>query len=379
MKIDQLVYANNQFNGNVTLGEQAQWILVFGSGKLICQNELFDQIKHLYPKGYIMGCSSSGEIHSSQVEDDTLVITAVYLEQSTVVFSEFDLGQESDCFAVGKHVFESIDQESLKHVFILTEGLNINGSKLVEGMRENNHSQIPITGGLSGDGADFKNTYVLANAYAKSNQIVVAAFYGDIQSGCASVGGWDTFGVERIVTKAHNNILYEMDGKPVLDLYKEYLGDLAKELPSSALLFPLSIRERDSGYSYVRTILGVDEEKKSITFAGDIPVDSYCRLMKANTNNLIEGSRQAVELSREMIEGKHPDLAILISCIGRKLVLKQLVDEEVQVVKDLVGDETIITGFYSYGEISPYKKDTICKLHNQTMTITLLTEGNGHE
>lgn len=374
MKIDQLVYSNNQFQGEATLGDKAQWILVFGSSHLICQSELFDQIRKLYPKGYIMGCSSAGEIYSGNVADDTLIVSAVFLEKSSVVFSAIDLQSNDDYHLVGKKIMESLSKEALKHAFVLCEGLNINGSQLVEGMRENNPTHLPITGGLSGDGADFKKTYVLANDYAKSDQIVVAAFYGDIITGCASMGGWDTFGVERIVTKAENNVLYEMDGKPVLDLYKEYLGDKADELPASALLFPLSIRERGSGYSYVRTILGVDEEKKTLTFAGDIPVNAYCRLMKANTNNLIDGSRQAIELSHEMIGEKPADLAILISCIGRKLVLKQLVDEEVQVVKEHLGSDTIISGFYSYGEISPYKKDTSCELHNQTMTITLLSE-----
>ena len=374
MKIDQLVYTNNEFVGQVTIGNKAQWVLVFGCSELIQKAELFDHIRRTYPNSYIMGCSSAGEIHSNTVTDDSLIVTAVYLEKSSVVFSDFELSGDSDYHLVGKEIIESISTEGLKHVFILSEGLNINGSKLVEGMRENNKSNIPITGGLSGDGPDFKKTYTIANDYAKSNQIVVGAFYGKIKTGCASEGGWDTFGIERIVTKAINNVLYEMDGKPVLDLYKEYLGEKAKELPASALLFPLSIRERDTGYSYVRTVLGVDEEKKTLTFAGDIPVNSYCRLMKSTTNNLIEGSKQAIILSSEMIGRQQVDLAILISCIGRKLVLKQLVDDEVQVVEDLMGRETVITGFYSYGEISPYKNDTVCELHNQTMTITLLAE-----
>ncbi|PKM50992.1 MAG: hypothetical protein CVV02_08645 [Firmicutes bacterium HGW-Firmicutes-7] len=374
MKIDQLVYSGNKFKGKVTLGEKAQWILVFGSSHLINETEIFDQIRNLYPKGYIMGCSSAGEIHDSNVTDDTLTVTAIYLEKSSVVFSAFELESNADYNFTGKKIINSLKADDLKHIFVLSEGLNINGSKLVEGMRDNNRKNLPITGGLSGDGSDFKATYVIANDYAKQNQIVVAALYGDIKTGCASMGGWDTFGVERIVTKAHDNVLYQIDGKPALDLYKEYLGEKSKDLPASALLFPLSIRERQSGYSYVRTVLGVDEDKKTLTFAGDIPVNSYCRLMKANTNNLIDGSRQAIELSNEMISSQQADLAILISCIGRKLVLKQMVDEEVLVVRELIGTDTTITGFYSYGEISPYKKDTSCELHNQTMTITLLAE-----
>ena len=374
MKIDQLIYWKGEFDGDVTIKEEAQWVLVFGSSELIQSTELFDEIRKMYPNSYIMGCSSGGEIFGAAVIDDMVIITAVYLEKSSVKFSRYDLSDGECASQIGKKIMDSIVKEDLKHVFVLSEGLNMNGSKLVEGLRENNETNVPITGGLSADKVLFKNTYVIANDYAKQNQIVVAAFYGDIKTGCASMGGWDTFGIERIVTKAVGNVLYEMDGKPVLDLYKEYLGDLAKDLSKNVLLFPLSIRERDSGYSFVRTVAAIDEEKKSLTFAGDIPVGSYCRLMKSNPYNLIEGSKQAISLSKDMIGESKIDMAILISCIGRKLVLKQMVDDEVQVVEDTVGKDTAISGFYSYGEISPYQKDTTCEFHNQTMTITLLTE-----
>lgn len=374
MKIDQLIYWKGEFDGDVTVKEEAQWVLVFGSSELIQSTQLFDEIRKMYPNSYIMGCSSGGEIFGAAVIDDMVIITAVYLEKSLVKFSRYDLSDGECASQIGKKIMDSIVKEDLKHVFVLSEGLNMNGSKLVEGLRENNETNVPITGGLSADKVLFKNTYIIANDYAKQNQIVVAAFYGDIKTGCASMGGWDTFGIERIVTKADGNVLYEMDGKPVLDLYKEYLGDLAKDLSKNVLLFPLSIRERDSGYSFVRTVAAIDEEKKSLTFAGDIPVGSYCRLMKSNPYNLIEGSKQAISLSKDMIGESKIDMAILISCIGRKLVLKQMVDDEVQVVEDTVGKDTAISGFYSYGEISPYQKDTTCEFHNQTMTITLLTE-----
>ncbi|HCC07495.1 MAG TPA: hypothetical protein DEP72_04985 [Clostridiales bacterium] len=374
MKIEQLSYDLNVFKGEVTLGDLAQWVLVFGNRNLIGDTNIFDKIRGMYPNAYIMGCSSSGEIRDNIVTDESLVLTAVYLEKSKVVFSSFDLESSKDSYEVGKKIINSIEREELVHLFVLAEGININGSKLVDGMRTEAGVEVSITGGLSGDGANFKETCILANEYAKSNKIVVAAFYGEIKTSCASVGGWDTFGPERLVTKSEDNILYEMDGKPALDLYKEYLGDLASELPSSGLLFPLSLRDKDSEFSYVRTILGINEEDKSLIFAGDIPKNIYCRLMKANNDNLINGSKQAGEFSLETFDSESAELAILVSCVGRKLVLKQMVDEEVDIVKETFGDKTSITGFYSYGEISPYKKGTQCELHNQTMTVTLFSE-----
>ncbi len=376
MKIDQLMYHSNQFFGEATLGDNAQWVLVFGEGRLLCDHRIFEHIRDLYPHAYIMGCSTAGEIHENAANEHSLSITAVMLDKTQIKFSSYPLhnSESSESYETGRRIISELEQDGLKHVFVLCEGLHLNGSRLVEGMRERIKGNVPITGGLAGDGTDFGTTYVMCNEVAKPDQIVVAAFYGKLRTGCASVGGWDTFGIERVVTKSKDNVLYEMDGKPALDLYKEYLGEKAKELPSSALLFPLNVRLNGSEKGIVRTILSVDEDEKSLIFAGDIPVNSFCKLMKSNNNNLVIGSATAAEFGRDMLDAEKIELAILISCVGRKLVLKQRTDEEIEAVREVVGNNTIITGFYSYGEIAPHKKDTECELHNQTMTVTFFSE-----
>lgn len=373
MIIEQVTYADNAFRGESILGSRAQWVLIFGSGELLRENAVIDGIRQMYPEAYLMGCSTAGEIHADIVADNTLSITAVAFEKARIEFQSHEMGHHH-AFEAGKKIISGIRTEDLKHIFVLSEGLNINGSQLVLGMRSAIDVNIPITGGLAGDGTAFKTTVLVGDDYARPDQIVVAALYGDIQIGCASYGGWDTFGIERLATKTEDNILYELDGKPALDLYKEYLGEKSAELPASALLFPLSVRIKDTEESYVRTILAVDEEKKSLIFAGDIPLNSYCRLMKSNSSKLIDGSMEAAERSMEMLGSGRVQLAILVSCVGRKLVLKQRVDEEIEAVRDVVGVHAKMTGFYSYGEISPYKRNTLCELHNQTMTITLMSE-----
>jgi hypothetical protein len=124
----------------------------------------------------------------------------------------------------------------------------------------------------------------------------------------------------------------------------------------------------------VRTILAVSEADQSMTFAGDVPEGSYAQLMKANFDRLIDGAVGAARASQRSLTGTSPDLAILISCVGRKLVLKQRIEEEVEGVRDVVGEHTVLTGFYSYGEISPFAAGASCELHNQTMTITTFRE-----
>ena len=148
----------------------------------------------------------------------------------------------------------------------------------------------------------------------------------------------------------------------------------AAELPGSALLFPLGMKFDEDSDTIVRTVLAVDEEAGSMTFAGDIPEGAHVRLMKADFDKLIDGANLAAEHTTHGGGGEGDKLAVLISCVGRKLTLGQRIDEEVEAVQEVLGDGATITGFYSYGEISPVVESSVCELHNQTMTITTFAE-----
>jgi hypothetical protein len=230
----------------------------------------------------------------------------------------------------------------------------VNGSDLVTGLQSSLPKNVVVTGGLAGDGSRFQKTLVGLNEQPTEGKIIAVGFYGNnLTVSHGSMGGWDPFGPERLVTKSSANVLFELDGQPALSVYKKYLGEYSDELPGSALLFPLSVKLNDSDESVVRTILSINEDDQSLTFAGNIPVGSYARLMKANFDRLIEGASNAAMNSLQKLQ--KPDLAILISCVGRKLVLNQRIEEEVEVIRDILGKTTAITGFYSYGEISPNK------------------------
>jgi hypothetical protein len=111
-----------------------------------------------------------------------------------------------------------------------------------------------------------------------------------------------------------------------------------------------------------------------MTFAGDIPQGGTAQFMKTNVDDLVDGATAAAEASLTGLGDKRPELALLVSCVGRKLVMKQRVEEEVEAIRDIFGMETKIAGFYSYGELCPFRYGQECRLHNQTMTITALAE-----
>jgi hypothetical protein len=230
---------------------------------------------------------------------------------------------------------------------------------------------------LAGDGERFGETLVVGNGPPAGNTVAVGAFYGErLRVCCSSFGGWDPFGPERLVTRSRENVLYELDGKSALEIYKQYLGDYAHGLPATALLFPLSVRFEEDEKGLVRTILRIDEDEKSMIFAGDIPKGAYARFMKANVNRLVDGAAKAAKncLCTDRCHDQGPDLAVLISCVGRKMVLKQRVEEEIESVHEILGPRTAFAGFYSYGEIAPPSPGEKSELHNQTMTVTTFLE-----
>ena len=379
MKTQQQHFINNKWADlNSTSGfnsKNAQFVLAFGSNELIKNKEIFDHLNQSYPNANIISASTSGEIIGDGVFDDTVVVTAVEFEKTKVKAAETNVSKHKNSYETGKFLMQQIDAPDLVSVFIISDGTKINGSELVSGLNENNSKQVPVTGGLAGDAARFSKTFVGLNKVASEGNIIAVGFYGDkLKIGHGSFGGWDEFGKERIITKSDKNVLYEIDDKIAIDLYKEYLGPYVDELPGSALLFPLSIKIDGSEKNLVRTILSMSEEEKSMTFAGNLPVGSKVRLMKANFEKLIDGSSIAAKYSIGYHDEKQPQLAILISCVGRKLILQQRSYEEVEAAKNIFGNNTSITGFYSYGEISPFNPSATCELHNQTMTITTFTE-----
>lgn len=379
MKIEQKKWTQEsgwQTVKDNSLKDTAQLVFYFGDSSFLENPQYFQEVKSFYPNAHVIGGSTAGEIMDTEVLDNSLTVTAVQFEGTTIQTVKVKIDAMEHSEEKGIELAKTINKEGLVHVFLLSEGLHVNGSSLVKGMMSQLPKDVAITGGLSGDQDRFKKTVVGLDATPEPDMIVAIGFYGTrLRVGYGSMGGWDSFGQDRLVTKSKGNVLYELDGKSALALYKTYLGEQAKGLPATGLLFPLSLRLKGRETGLVRTILAVNEQDGSMTFAGDIPEGTYVRLMKANFERLVDGAAGAASMSHESIGKTSPDLAILISCVGRKLVLKQRVEEEVERVKETLGQTTAITGFYSYGEICPVTPtEKQCELHNQTMTITTFSE-----
>ncbi len=348
-------------------------VVVFGASSYHDDPGPLLEVVAAYPDSVVIGCSTSGEIHGVAVEDESIAVAVMQFEHTDLSVACAPLGDADDSFDAGRQLAAVLNSPGLKSMFVLSEGITVNGSALVAGINDVVGANTVVTGGLAGDGADFTRTWVLADGRVRQGAVVAVGFYGDrLLVGHGSKGGWDIFGPERTVTRSRYNVLYELDGRPALDLYKEYLGDLAAELPASGLLFPLALRSGDEE-PLVRTILAVDEDAKSLTFAGDVPEGARAQLMRANFDRVIGGAETAAAHAAGHGAGSGEIVALAISCVGRRLVLGERTEEEVEATLDVLPDHTMQIGFYSYGEISPYASGA-CDLHNQTMTMTTFSE-----
>ena len=360
---------------------EAHLVLYFGGRELLA--EAAQQLGRMFPRARIVGCSTGGQILGDDVSDDTLVAVAIRFAATTVRLAHASLGEAADSRICGETIGRALQGNDLAGIFVLSDGLHVNGSELVAGIADAVGPHVPLSGGLAGDGAAFGETLVGADCAPRSRLVAGIGFYGrSIRIGTGSAGGWDVFGPRRKVTRSSGTVLFELDGKPALDLYERYLGeDDAKALPGSALLFPLQIFDpQRPDHIVVRTILGVDREARSMTFAGTIPQGWVTQLMRGNFDRLATGSgeaaRQAAATMAAATMGamRGEGVAVLVSCIGRRLLMGQRVADEVEAAGAELDPRWARLGFYSYGELSPHAASRRCELHNQTMTVTTLCE-----
>lgn len=357
----------------MSLSEQAQLVVLFASGNIAASLESpLQKIRDAFPAACIVGCSTAGEILDVQVNDSSIAGIAMRFEHTDIRTAFVDNHQDNLAVAVDQLVTQ-LHGNDLRYVMLFSEGLHIDGSALARSMQQRLGNDVIVTGGLAGDGERFSRTAVIHNDTVSSHGIVAVGFFGErLRIGHGSLGGWDPFGPTRTITRSHGNVVYELDDMSALQLYKRYLGTYAESLPATGLLFPLSIRADNENDELVRTLLAIDDDTQSMTFAGTMPQGSKVRFMKANFDRLIDGAAGAAGSAKQSLD-TDPEIALLVSCVGRRMVLGDLAEEELEAVRETLDDDTTLIGFYAYGELSPLS-DRGCELHNQTMTITTLAE-----
>jgi hypothetical protein len=381
MRVAQLTWSDTA-GWAVAPGERthADLVFFFGSRQALACGARYRELRAMYPDAHILGCSTGGQIRNQDVSDDEIAAAAIRFDATPLGVACEPAPAPERSRACGEAIGRALAAPSLVGIFVLSDGLNVNGSELVAGIIGAVGKQVSVTGGLAGDGAEFRETLVGADCPPRKQVVAAVGFYGTaIRIGHGSAGGWDEFGPRRQITHSRGNVLFEFDGEPALDLYERYLGeDEARGLPGSGLLFPLRIFDPERpDHDIVRTILAVDHQARSMTFAGDVPEGWTAQLMRGNFDRLAAGAAMA---ARQAADGVGPgrtgsdQVAILVSCIGRRLLMGQHTADELEAASAEFGPHIPQLGFYSYGEISPHRVSGVCELHNQTMTVTTIAE-----
>lgn len=381
MKIEQIIlFPGADLNAELRVLRELEpdLVLAFGALPFFESPQLADTLSCLAPHAVVAGCSTGGEIAADRVHDGSCVVTAIRFERTRVAAASTILGGMCDSCAAGERLAAELAAEDLAAILLFSTGVAVNGSALVRGLRAGVPRYVAISGGLAADAGAFQRTWTLDAHGAADNRVVAVGLYGkDIRAGCGSFAGWEPFGPARQVTRCEDNVLFELDGRRALDIYKSYLGEYARGLPRSGLLFPFEMlgpeQERTGVY---RTMIGMNEEDGSLVLAGDIESGSYLTLMHASADKLIGGALLAALEAKDWYGGQADGggLALLVSCVGRKLVMGDRIDEEVEAVAGILGSGTAIAGFYSNGEISSASSRGGSRLNNQTMTVAWLRE-----
>ncbi len=329
------------------LDSESTLVLVFGGTPYLDDASALERLSVAFPKSVVLGCSSAGEIHGGQIRDGSLSVAVMKFERTRLQLTSAEVSKELPSDMAGEQIARALAAPDLRAVFILSDGLVVNGTDLLRGIHRVVGTNVTVTGGMAGDGSRFARTWVFTGGAPRSGVVAAVGLYGDdVRVSHGSRGGWDVFGPERVVTRSVGNVLYELDGEPALALYKSYLGDRAAGLPATALLFPLALRRSDAAQTVVRTILSVDEEHNTMTFAGDVPEDAVAQLMRANFDRLIDGASEAKVIRHVVLPGLKP---VALFCIVLSTVSGlEMFDEPMVLTQGGPGDSTLTVVMFVY-------------------------------
>ena len=379
MKIEQVTWSEAtdwRFeSGESRLGGRAQVVFLFGSAARIKASRAFELCQRTYPNAHVLGCSTAGQIQGTEVSLDSVAITALEFERTPVAVARVSMDGPEESFQAGQKLIRSLDPHGLRHVFVLSEVLQVDANAVIAGINIAIPPGVTVSGGFSADGDRQQLSHVWCDGDPVQSSIAALGLYGDnLKVGSAATGLWGQFGPLRVITKSIGNLLYELDGRSALGIYKEYLGELAAALPAAGLLFPLAVSVGSTGRSVLRGLLNVDEATQSMRFAGSMPEGAQVRMMMGGIEQLLDDTWVAAKQSAAPLGSTPAELSILVSCNGRRHVLKQRVEEEVEAVGEVVGEQAVLSGFYSCGEIAPISPGERSELHNETLAITTLAE-----
>lgn len=368
-------------------GNSPTLTLVFASSHY-AQEELIKGVRSVSGGCPLTGCSSAAQISPAGIIKRSVVV--IFISSNTVRTS-IGLGQKlsQDSRSAGQRCArESIVKESSREgrmsrsLFLMfPDGLTAKGEELIRGEQEVLGASFPIVGGASGDEFLFRETYQYYNDCVYTDSVAGVLIGGGSKIGFGIRHGWQPIGKSHIATTTAGNCLLELDGKAAIQFYEEYFKGEIKELKDRpmariSLQYPLGMFVQGEDEYLIRNVLKVNPDG-SLLCAGEIPQGSEIQLMLGNIESAINAARFASVLALEHLKGAKPKLVLVFNSIARLKLLGNETQREIDIIRQIVGKELPIAGFYTYGEQAPLRSDAHLGrsyFHNETVLVVIIGE-----
>lgn len=367
-------------------GEKPKVYIVFASSKYD-QKKMLEGVNSVAQGTLVVGCSTAGEISTDGPSKKNSVAVMAIASDSISFCAGVGEHIAEDARLAGKNAADEVKKQSnkgLQAFMMFPDVLVGNGADIVRGVLDSLGEHFPVVGGAAGDDFSFTKTYQYLNDKVYSGVVVGLGLEGTFKIGIGVKHGWIPIGLPRTVTKSSGSILHELDGKPAINIYDEYFGDVAKELRTEtlaklAITYPLGMKAVGSDEMLIRDPITVDE-KGSITCAAEIPEGSEIQLMIGSREEAIKVAKVAAEKAVEQLEGSEPKAVIIFNCIARNKLFGDRSGEEISAIQEAIGKDVPLLGFYTYGEQAPLggevRNINKCNpaFHNETVVICVLAE-----
>ncbi len=357
------------------LGEQPHIVIMFASAHYDHEKLLAGVWSRLDASAKLVGCSSYAEINSREALSKSVTMMGMCLKGLEVqTYGQLINGDSRD---FGRGLAREAKEFGASLLMVFPDGMRVNGTQFLLGLQDVLGTQFPIVGGIAADAGDFAKTWEYHGRDVLTGGAAVLAFKGPIELVTAARSGWMAVGATRKATKVEaGNVLLEIDSRPALDLYKEYLGNRVGEMPGVSVDFPVGVvdglpgtlRAPGDDILVLRALKGVDEERRAIIFGGDLPQDAFIRMTRATKEDVIDGANRAGDQVLQAMP--NPAIALVFNCMARKVVLGPRYKQELESTFAKLGSKLPKIGFYTFGELSPVQGTTMH--HDETFTIALL-------
>lgn len=342
--------------------------------------KLIEGVRRVTGQAPLVGCSTAGEFTDRAVGHDSVAVMGIGgdgLRVATGVgrgLRKDQTGAVHQAMAHFNQAYRAARAEGFTHAtcFILTDGLAGNGERLAELVHQESFSLAQVAGGAAADAAKFEKTEVIFNDHAEPDAAVIASVFTRTPIGVGVQHGLNAASKPRVVTKAQGGVIYEIDGKPAFEAYREFAASRGVQLNDSNKESFMMVNElgmvTPDGHK-IRAPIKANPDG-SLLMATEVPAGMAVCIMEGSKNELVAATKKAAQSAVDSLKGGKPAGALSFDCICRRVFLGEEYQRQVEAIAAAIGGAPI-AGWETYGEIA-LAQNQASGFHNSTSVVAVL-------